>query len=203
MDDGYGMDEALNEPGEDGRGLVVRGRHRIIVNDIKESIRQMRIMSKSLNLKPLIAFKKRNLARPIRNPAQRAQRQLDSSKFVGLNKKLPPNLHLLTLEPWTDGRILVRLEHLFEINEDPKYSKPRRISLRDLFAPFIVVNVEEMTLSANQWKRPAEERRLKWTPEVNPYANYTNVLTQLDTDDLGNQCDHYLLCVLTLLDLYQ
>ena len=89
------------------------------------------------------------------------------------------------MEPWTDNQVLVRLEQLFEINEDAKYSKPRRISLRDLFAPFLITEAVEMTLNANQVKRSADEKRMRWTPEVDPYANYTNVLTQLDTDDLG------------------
>lgn len=186
QDDGFGMDEALNEPGEDGRGLVIRGKHRVVVNDIQESIRQMRIMSKSLTLKPVLTFKQRNLAGPYRNSAIRtASHALHSTKFIGLNRKLPPNIHLLSLEPWTDEQILIRLEQLFEINEDAKYSKPRRISLRDLFTPFIITEAVEMTLNANQVKRHAEEKRLRWVPEVDPYANYTNVLTQLDAEDLG------------------
>lgn len=185
LDDGFGMDEALNELGEDGKGLVVRGRHRVIVGDIKESVRQMRITSKTLSLKPLVALKPRNGQPPFRNSAQRTLMALENSKFIGLNRKLPANVHLLTLEPWSDGRVLVRLEHLFEVNEDAKYSKPRRVSLRDLFAPFVVVDAQEMTLAANQPRRRAEEFRMRWQPELDPYANYTNVLTQIDSEDLG------------------
>lgn len=189
LDDGFGMEEALNEPGEDGKGLVVRGKHRVIVGDIKESIRQMRITSKTLSLKPILAFKPRS-AQPIRpQPTpQRTLMALENSKFIGINRKLPANIHLLTLEPWPDNRVLVRLEHLFEVNEDAKYSRPRRISLRDLFAPFVVIEAEEMTLSANQPKLRAEEFRMRWVPEVDPYANYTNVLTQIDSEDLGRVC---------------
>ena len=184
MDDGFGVDEALMEPGEDGRGLVARGKHRVVLSDIQESVRQMRMMSKSLNLKPVIAFRKRDISPNHRAGHEpKGSRALVNSKFIGLNKKLPPNINLLTLEPWTDNRLLLRLEHIFEVNEDPKYSRPRRVALRDLFAPFIIEEATEMTLTANQDKRSAEARRLRWFPEVDPYANYSNVLTQLDPDD--------------------
>ena len=185
LDDGFGMEEALNEVGVDGKGLIVRGKHRVIVGDIKENVRQMRITSKRLSMKPVIAMKKRNLARSMHNTAHRMLMSLENSKFIGLNKKLPANIHLLSLEPFPNNRILIRFEHLFEVNEDAKFSKPRRISLRNLFAPFIVVEASEMTLSANQLKSVAEESRLRWMPEVNPYANYTNALTQIDSEDLG------------------
>lgn len=182
MDDGFGMDEALNEPGEDGRGLIVRGKHRVVFGDIQESVRQMRMMSKSMNLRPILSFRKRELAHP--SERQKQQRSFVNSKFIGLNRKLPPNINLLTLEPWEDGRILLRLEHIFEVNEDSKYSRPRRISLRDLFTTFVITSVQEMTLSATQPKETAESLRMKFTPEIDPYANYTNVLTQIDSEDL-------------------
>lgn len=57
-DDGYGMEEALNEVGEDGLGLVVRGRTQLLVGSIQESVKQMRILSKIINNKPLISFSK-------------------------------------------------------------------------------------------------------------------------------------------------
>ena len=186
MDDGFGMEEALNEPGEDGRGLIARGKHRIVFADIQESVRQMRMMSKSINLKPVLSFRQRDLSAYGSYSRPRATSQLANSKFIGLNKKLPPNINLLTLQPWDDNRILLRLEHIFEVNEDSKYSRPRRLSLRDLFTTFIIVDAVEMTLDASREKRLAETTRLKFHPEVDPYANYTNVLTQVDNEDLAD-----------------
>jgi hypothetical protein len=55
-DDGYGMEEALNELGEDGAGLVVRGKTQVLVGSIQESVKQMRILSKIINNKPLMGF---------------------------------------------------------------------------------------------------------------------------------------------------
>ncbi|RWS16012.1 lysosomal alpha-mannosidase-like protein, partial [Dinothrombium tinctorium] len=186
QDDGFGVDEALNEPGVDKKGLVVRGKHRVFVNDIQESVRQMRIMSKSLNNKPIFAFRKRSVPALQRHRSSllQASKNNDRSTFVGLNRKLPANIHLLTLEPWDDNRVLLRLEHFFEINEDPKYSRPRRVALRDLFTPFRIVEVIEMNLSANTEKKYLEYRRLQWQPQYDPYANYTNVLDQVDIEDL-------------------
>lgn len=114
MDDGFGVDEALNEPGVDGRGLIVRGKHRVVIGDIQESIRQMRMMSKSLSLRPIMAFKKRDLSvynhhlRANNPPGLSPRAVLSNSKFIGLNRKLPPNINLLSLEPWQDERVLIR-----------------------------------------------------------------------------------------------
>lgn len=48
----------------------------------------------------------------------------------GLAKKLPPNVHILTLEPWKDGTILLRLEHIFEVGETENLSKPVDINIQ-------------------------------------------------------------------------
>ena len=174
-DDGYGMEEALNEPGHDRRGLIVRGKHRVIVNGIYESVRQMKTMSKTLTWKPIPTFKE-NLKTA--GPGSRgnyyyASRSAESTNFVGINELLPKNVHLLTLEPWDDMRVLIRLEHFFEINEDFEYSKPAQVSLRNLFTSFRIIDVTEMTLSANQEYRFAMTKRFKWTSYMNPNENYT------------------------------
>lgn len=85
------------------------------------------------------------------------------------------------------------------MNEDPKYSRPRRVSLRDLFAPFVVSEANEMTLSATTEKRVAEATRFRWFPNIDPYANYSNVLTQLDSEDLGMLFYNFQTCDLTFL----
>ena len=181
VDDGYGMEEALNEPGEDNRGLVVRGKFLIIVDDFQESIRKMRTLSKYLSLPPLIVFEqKRKLSTHVRdtsiNPLERIE-------FSGLEKKLPANIHLLTLERWDDKRVLLRLEHLFEINEDQKYSRPRRISIENLFSPLRITSVVEMTLSTLHERRVSERHKFRWFTRYDPYSNYTNFSNQPEADD--------------------
>ena len=46
-----------------------------------------------------------------------------------LNKALPDNVHLLTLELWNETTALIRLEHQFEKMEDPDLSKNVTVSL--------------------------------------------------------------------------
>lgn len=47
--------------------------------------------------------------------------------------ELPKNVRILTLEPWRDGEVLLRLEHIFEKDEAPNYSIPVEISLKVYF----------------------------------------------------------------------
>lgn len=51
-------------------------------------------------------------------------------QLSALKKALPPNVHILTLEPWKDDTILLRLEHLFEVNETRRYSAPVTVNLQ-------------------------------------------------------------------------
>ena len=80
------------------------------------------------------------------------------------------NVHLLTLETMDDG-VLIRVEHQFEKDEDPKFSQPVTVKLDNLFTRFKITSLTEMNLAANQllsdketfyWK--AEE------PENNQFA---------------------------------
>lgn len=73
---------------------------------------------------------------------------------------MPSNIHLITLEPWADDRLLVRLEHIVEINDDQNL-KPTLVSLSNLFEPFVIVEAIEMTLNANQVKLDAEANRFQ------------------------------------------
>jgi hypothetical protein len=70
-------------------------------------------------------------------------------KFEGLTRSLPDNVQILTLEPWKNSYLL-RLEHVFEKNEDENLSKSVTVDLSDLFTLFNVTDVSEMSLGANQ-----------------------------------------------------
>lgn len=72
-----------------------------------------------------------------------------------LTLSLPQNVHLLTLEPWKANSILIRFEHILEKNEDPKYSKSVTFNFKDVFRSFDVEQIQETTLSANQWLNDA------------------------------------------------
>jgi hypothetical protein len=95
--------------------------------------------------------------------------------FTGLRKKLPPNIHLLSLEQWSIDSILLRLEHFFEINEDSQYSRSKTINLKDLFFDFQVIDVQETSLNVVESKMAAENERVQYEAQFNPYANFANM----------------------------
>ena len=39
-------------------------------------------------------------------------------------------MHILTLEPWKGHTFLLRLEHIYEKNEHPVFSKPATVKLQ-------------------------------------------------------------------------
>ena len=91
--------------------------------------------------------------------------------FTFLSESLPPNVHLLTVEPWKDDTMLLRFEHLFEKGEDSQYSLPIQINVQDLFVNVNVVSLQETTLAGNQWKE--ESIRLDYGQKQNKNTNRT------------------------------
>ena len=52
---------------------------------------------------------------------------------------VPENVHVLTLEPWgEDGRLLLRLEHFFELLEDPELSTQSSVVLEVCVCLFLI-----------------------------------------------------------------
>ena len=79
--------------------------------------------------------------------------------------ELPPNLHLLTLMKDYDSdeknALIVRIEHFFELNEDPFLSRSVSLDIARFLSIFNVVGVEELALGANMPVEALNER-LKW-----------------------------------------
>jgi len=171
FDDGYGMDEPLNEVGADGQGLIIRGKTHLIIGNIQESVKHMRILSKIMNNKPIMTFK------PVNSESHY------NEVFLGLKRKLPPNIHLLSLEPYDENYVLVRLEHFFEINEDQQYSKSRKINLEDLFVGYDLLDYKETTLNVVSDRMSAENTRLKFDASFNPYANFANIFISSEDNE--------------------
>jgi hypothetical protein len=68
--------------------------------------------------------------------------------------QLPVQIHLLTVQenlPYGGaGQLLFRLDHSFELNEDPVYSQPVTLQLNQLFTHISIDSCTEMSLTANQ-----------------------------------------------------
>lgn len=107
------------------------------------------------------------------------QERIFQHSSIGL--ALPHNIYLMTFEPWKDSSFLIRFEHILEKNEDPVLSSPTRFNLSDVF-PGFEVDLQELTLSANQWIE--DDHRLHFNEDtlvdfVDDFGNKTAKKTAL------------------------
>lgn len=151
----------------------MRGRHRLIVDGVQESVRFLRKLSKTTSWTPLYLFRN--------SPKVHSRNLVANLNFVGTMEQLPVNIHLLSLEQWDESRILIRLEHFYEINEDFKYSRETEVKLNNLFSTFIITDVREMNLQGTEYLDESEAGKMRWIAESNPYENYTSVFSSIFT----------------------
>ncbi|XP_033226250.1 lysosomal alpha-mannosidase-like [Belonocnema kinseyi] len=169
MDDGFGVLEALDEQAF-GEGLVVQGQHSILLgNNSDESVVEEKNQALQTSLKPWIFIT------PIENISFEDWKNNFNMKAYSLNKAVPRNVHILTLEPWKDDSILLRLEHIFEIGESVKYSIPVQVNIKDLFSEFTIVSIKETNLSGNQWRK--DVNRMKWQAETENKLSQSEKIT--------------------------
>ncbi|CAH0387767.1 unnamed protein product [Bemisia tabaci] len=156
-DDAFGVGEALNEEAF-GKALVVRGTHYVTVgtNLLQPQIERQLEISKMIG--PWIFFT------PVGDVSYSEWSQAHNMQYSGLVNALPENVQILTLEPWKERSLLLRLEHIYQKDEDP-INNATTVDLQKLFKPFRINSVKETTLGANQWSE--ESSRLKWLHESN------------------------------------
>ncbi|XP_053673280.1 lysosomal alpha-mannosidase-like [Anopheles nili] len=184
-DDAFGVGEALNET-QYGAGLVARGKHWLFFGTAHKDA------SPTLQAKERFMQNKKLLPSwPFVSPADNTltfDDYLSSFRniYSAIAQQLPPNVNLLTLEPWKDGTVLVRFEHLFEKGEDPVYSQAVRFNVRDVLYALNIDSIYETTLGANQWKGDA--KRLQFSTdtsanEISPKEQVENIpIVQQSTD---------------------
>ncbi|XP_074990260.1 lysosomal alpha-mannosidase isoform X3 [Calonectris borealis] len=154
-DDNRGVGEPLVELGANKQGLVVRGRHLVLLDTVESAANRHRLLAQELFMAPYAVLA------PGGGPSYR-RGQPRVRQFSGLRRELPPNVHLLTLTPWDAGALLLRLEHQFERGESANGSQPVTVDLLNLFSAFTIVSVQEMSLGADL---PLDATsRLVWTP---------------------------------------
>ena len=141
-DDGRGVDEALNEPGLDGKGLIVRGRHWLIAAPADTAaaaykplhLRGLTLPSSTIAFAPLVG-----------TPAEWLKTFTPTASL--LSASLPPALHLATVHALNATTILLRLTHAFDAGEHATLSAPVSIDLATLLlAPLRIIAAIEMTL---------------------------------------------------------
>lgn len=158
-DDAFGVGEPLNET-QYGKGLVARGKHYILHSSFGSEECDFGCMHRTLGeellLPPLYLFEETSVS-------AHTWRTSSVNKWTGLGMSLPANVHLLTLEPWGDNKLLLRLEHMYENGESSTLSDPVTVSLKGLLAEWEIVAAEETILSANLFRK--DEDRLQWNVE--------------------------------------
>nr|XP_033811493.1 lysosomal alpha-mannosidase isoform X2 [Geotrypetes seraphini] len=153
FDDHRGVGEPLLEDGAYGKGLIVRGSHRLFVDSVEASADLHRLQAQVEFMAVQTVF-----APGVESPNHQ---KADYKKFSALREALPPNIHLLTLAQRDPNSILLRLEHQFEKRESANFSRPVTVNLLDLFSHFKITSVQEMSLAANQ--KQESTSRLRWT----------------------------------------
>lgn len=140
-DDGFGVGEPLDERGVDGKGLRVRGKHRLYVSSIANAPLLHRPAAIETSNEPLI------LIAPVTSISDWTLQY--KTTYSGIAQPFPENVRLLTLEPWKDDTVLLRLEHFYDKTDDPVLSQPATINVQNLFTNFEIYNLIETTLGAN------------------------------------------------------
>jgi hypothetical protein len=128
-DDGRGVGENLNEPGADGRGLIVRGQHLLVAAPAAQAsaIRPLQLAALALPA-TVRAFASLGAL----SPAQ--WRAAYASRAGLLAAPLPDNVHLATVHALSDSSLLLRLAHAYETGEDAEGSRNATIALAALLA---------------------------------------------------------------------
>jgi lysosomal alpha-mannosidase len=158
--------EPLNETAF-GKGLVVRGKHLLVIETPNNSASVHRTNAQQLFMQPISTFSLTNV--PYTNYST-SYRQTWSA----LADAMPLNLHLLTLDQLGPKEYLVRVEHYFELHEDANYSQPIQVDLQQLFQSLgEIANLTELILTGNM--PLAAMNRLNWTTTENE-ASHLNAI---------------------------
>ena len=172
-DDARGVDEPIDETDGGvtpypphgnatryGKGLVVRGKHRIMVGG-KGGASLARSMMDSAFADPIVFVGSSKGTERIRDKV---------SRLTGLAKDLPSNVMLITRRRFPDAtssktekQFLIRLGHQYGLGEDEELSKPAKVDLVDCLPGYEITGVVELTLSGNQNVEDWKKSRLVWT----------------------------------------
>jgi len=144
-DDSRGVMEALDEPGVDGKGLIARGTHTVVLSGRGAGAGPQKAAQQAVLLPTVV----RAAALP---PATSlpAWAGAHVTSYSALAAPLPPQVELVSVQSWNATALLVRLAHLYEVGEDAVLSANATVALASLFAPAAVrvVAATEMNLVA-------------------------------------------------------
>ncbi|OWM67548.1 hypothetical protein CDL15_Pgr028411 [Punica granatum] len=160
-DDIRGVGEILNETvcvQNKCEGLTIQGKFYLRIDPKGAGARWRRTFGQEIYSPLLLAFSEED-------GTSWSESHLTTFSAIDPSYSLPGNVALITLQELEDGRVLLRLAHLYEIGEDEEYSGTASVELKRLFSNRTIVKVTETSLSANQERAEMEKRRLNWKAE--------------------------------------
>nr|KJB76311.1 hypothetical protein B456_012G082700 [Gossypium raimondii] len=161
LDDSRGVDEALNETVcvlDDCRGLAVQGKYYYRIDPLGEGAKWRRSFGQEIYSPLLLAFAEEDGENWMSS-------HTPTFSAIDASYSLPDNVALITLQELDDGKVLLRLAHLYEVGEDSDLSVMSKVELKKLFPGKKIAKVRELSLSANQEREEMEKRRLVWKVE--------------------------------------
>ncbi|XP_050150893.1 probable alpha-mannosidase At5g13980 isoform X5 [Malus sylvestris] len=160
-DDDKGIFEALNETvciRDDCEGLIIIGKYYLRLDPLGEGAKWRRSFGQEIYSPFLLAFTEQD---------EDSWTSSHVTTFSGMDPSytLPDNVAIITLQELEDEKLLFRLAHLYEIDEDKDLSVMASVELKKVFADKKIRKVTEMSLSANQERAEMEKKRLVWKAE--------------------------------------
>ena len=145
-DDGRGVGEPLNEPGLDGNGLIVRGRHWLLAAPTAAAPAAYKALHAVALGAPTTLQMFAGLG--ALTPAQWLAAHTATASVLAA--PLPANVYLTTLHAHNDSTLLLRLAHLYDAGEDAVLSQPATVNLTSLLAGKTITSAVDMTLPGTQ-----------------------------------------------------
>ncbi|KAG2502497.1 hypothetical protein JM18_009886, partial [Phytophthora kernoviae] len=163
-DDGKGVGEHLNETEsvydsatktQVTKGLVIRGNFFINVDSAEDGMRSLRSKMESQFFRPLTVFRK----------AVTSADEQAKLPWLTVND-FPPNVGLTTMQELSKQCLMVRLSHLYAVDEHATLSQPATVDFSKLFTVknAVVSEVTELTLTGTKPlpSSSAESSRFLW-----------------------------------------
>ncbi|KAF8571393.1 hypothetical protein P879_04842 [Paragonimus westermani] len=149
----------------DRRGLIVRGRHLLRLDELSVIEREDPVYARLVTKEPILVFA----------PAVKQPQPSSSLTWSALNIELPAQIHLLSLIAWpllkstappqAYDQVLLRLEHL-DVNSTGYGNRdPYQLDITFMFCGIRITQATEVTLTADQERTVAQTERLRWPTE--------------------------------------
>ncbi|KAM7472128.1 hypothetical protein LguiA_010311 [Lonicera macranthoides] len=160
-DDSGGLVLVLNETVcilTECKGLTIQGKYYLRIDPVGEGAKWRRSFGQEIYSPFLLAFTEQDGDN---------WTNLQVPTFSGMDPtySLPDNIAIITLQELEDGKVLLRLAHIYEVGEDKDLSNMATVELKKLFPERKINKISEMNLSANQEREDMEKKRLVWKVE--------------------------------------